>query len=112
MQFRPLLALPLTASGAVTAARFVDSTGAMIDTAGNAAMGVARSDAGDGEAFTCDTMGTAIVESGAAIAKGASLKSGADGRALTYDTGTKVGIALQAATAAGQMIETLLLPSA
>lgn len=112
MQSRPILSLPQTASGAVTAARFVDSAGAQIDTAGNAAMGVSRSDAADGEMFTADVLGTTIVEAGGVIAKGASLKSGADGRALAYDTGTKTAIALQAATAAGQMIEVLLLPAA
>ncbi|HWO57678.1 MAG TPA: capsid cement protein, partial [bacterium] len=59
-----------------------------------------------------DLLGTAIVEAGGAISAGSAVKSGADGRALAYDTGTKVGIALTGATAAGQRIEVLLLPSA
>ncbi|GAB7082292.1 capsid cement protein [Megalodesulfovibrio paquesii] len=112
MQSRPILTLPLTASGAVTAHRFVTATGAQVAAAGAAALGVARSDAATGELFPCDALGTGIVEAGGAIAAGVALKAGADGRALTHDTGVKVAISMQAATAAGQKIEVLLLPGA
>ncbi len=112
MQFVPVLTKPVTASGAVAANRFVLATGAQATVAGSSPIGVAREAAASGALFTCDMLGTAIVEAGAAIAKGVAVKTGADGRALTYDTGTKAGVALQAATAAGQMIEILLIPSA
>lgn len=50
--------------------------------------------------------------SGAAVTAGATLKSDASGRAITWATsGAKVGIALEAATASGQMIEVLLIPN-
>lgn len=111
-QFNPLLPITMTASGAVTAERFVTSAGAQISSAGAAAIGVARNTAASGERMTVDTYGTAIVEAGGSITAGAAVKSGADGRALTYDTGTKAGIALQASTGAGQRIEVLLLPAA
>lgn len=112
MQFRPMLTLPLTASGAVAGNRFVTSAGAQVAAAGAAALGVARSDAASGTLFPCDVLGTGMVEAGEAITAGAALKAGADGRAMVHDTGVKVAIALQAATAAGQKIEALLLPGA
>lgn len=112
MQFNPLLPITMSASGAVTAERFVTSAGAQVSSAGAAAIGVSRTTAADTEKITVDTVGTAIIEAGGAIALGAAVKSGADGRALTYDTGTKAGIALQAATGAGQRIEILVLSAA
>ena len=112
MQFIPVLTKPMTASGAVAANRFVLATGAQATVAGSAVIGVAREAAASAALFSCDILGTAIVEAGASIAKGVAVQTGADGRALTYDTGTKAAVALQAATAAGQMIEVLLLPSA
>lgn len=112
MQFNSLLAKTLTASGAVTAERFVSAAGAQVSVAGNPAVGVARNTAASGEKMTVDMLGTAIIEAGGAITAGVAVKAGADGRALAHDTGTKVGIALQAATQAGQRIEILLLPAA
>lgn len=112
MQFTPLLPLTMTASGAVTAERFITSAGAQVAVAGAAAIGVSRNTAADGALMTVDTFGTAIIEAGGAIAAGAAVKAGADGRALTYDVGTKSGVALQASTAAGQRIEILVLSAA
>ncbi len=112
MQFKPLLPLTMTASGAVTAERFVTSAGAQITSAGAAAVGVSRNTAADTALMTVDTLGTAIIEAGGNISKGAAVKSGTDGRALTYDSGTKAGIALQASTGAGQRIEILVLSAA
>ncbi|MDR4518956.1 MAG: DUF2190 family protein [Nitrosomonas sp.] len=111
-QFNPLLPITMTASGAVTAERFVTSAGAQVSAAGAAAIGVSRMTVASGEKMTVDTHGTAIIEAGGAIALGAAVKSGADGRALTYDVGTKAGIALQASTGAGQRIEIMTLPAA
>lgn len=112
MQFTPLLPLTMTASGAVTAERFVTSAGAQVSSAGAAAIGVSRATAADGASMIVDTLGTAIVEAGGNISKGAAVKSGADGRALTYDTGAKAGVALQASTGAGQRIEILVFSAA
>lgn len=111
-QFNSVLAKTLTAAGTIVAERFVSAAGAQISVAGNAAIGVARNAAAAGELVTVDMVGTAIIESGGAISAGVAVKSGADGRALTYDTGTKAGVALQAATGAGQRIEILLLAQA
>jgi len=112
MQYSPILTKTLSASGAITAERFVSAAGAQIAVAGSAAVGVARNTVASGENVAVDMLGTAIIEAGGAIAKGAAVKSGADGRALTYDVGTKAGVALMASTGAGQRIEILLLPAA
>lgn len=109
-QFNPLLPITMTASGAVTAERFVTAAGAQVASAGAAAIGVARNTAASGERMTVDTYGTAIIEAGGSITAGVAVKSGADGRALAHDTGTKAAIALQQSTGAGQRIEVLLLP--
>lgn len=48
------------------------------------------------------------VEAGAAIAVGARVESAADGRAVTLATGVPAGVALEAATAAGDIIAVAL----
>lgn len=107
-----LLALPLTLSGTVAADRFVTPAGAQAGAGANT-LGVARSAGVSGNKVTVDVLGTAIVEAGAAVAAGDTLKSDADGKAITWATsGAKVAIALQAATAAGQKIEVLLIQNA
>ncbi len=107
-----ILALPVTLSGTVAANRFVTPAGAQTGADGNA-LGAARSAGVSGEKITVDVLGTIIIESGAAITAGDTLKSDASGRAITWAvSGVRLAIALQAATAAGQMIEALPLPNA
>lgn len=107
-----LLALPVALTGTVAANRFVTPAGAQAGADANT-LGVARTAGVAGEKVTVDVIGTAVVEAGAAIAAGATLETDASGRAVTWATsGGKVAIALQAASAAGQMIEALLLPNA
>ncbi len=104
-----LLTLSLVAAGAVAAARFVTPLGARAGADVNT-IGVACSDAASGERVSVDVRGTTTVEAGAAVAVGATLKSDSVGRAITWATsGAKVAIALEAATAAGQFIEVLLV---
>jgi hypothetical protein len=111
-QNTPLLALPVTLSGTVAANRFITPAGAYASADGNT-LGVVRSGGGSGDKVTADVIGTAIVEAGAAVAAGATLKVDSTGRGITWVTsGARVGIALQAAGAAGNMIEVLLLPNA
>lgn len=111
-QYTSLLALPVTLTGTVAAHRFVTAAGAQAGVDANT-LGVARGAGVAGEKITVDVIGTAIVESGAAIAAGATLESDASGRAVTWaSSGGKVGIALQAAAGAGEFIEVLLLPNA
>lgn len=107
-----LLTLTLVAAGTIVANRFVTAGGVQAGADGNA-IGVANTAAVSGEKFPVTAKGTAVVEAGAAIAVGATLEVGASGRAVTWATsGGKVGYALEAAGAAGQMIEVLLLDNA
>lgn len=107
-----LLTLTMAAGGAIVANRFVTAGGVQTGADGNA-IGVANAAAASGEKFPVTVKGTAVVEAGAAIAAGATLKVDASGRAITWATsGGKVGYALEAATAAGQMIEVALLDNA
>jgi hypothetical protein len=108
----PILTLTRTLSGTVAANRFVTPSGAQAGADANT-LGVARSGGVSGDKIPVDVLGTAVVEAGAAISEGATLETDASGRAVTWATsGPKVGIALEAAGAAGQFIEVLLIPNA
>lgn len=111
MQSIPVLTLTVVASGAIVANRFVTPLNDQA-VADENTLGVSRTAAADGEACPVDVIGTTTVEAGAVVAAGASLKSDASGRAITWATsGAKVGIALSAAAAAGDLIEVLLVPN-
>lgn len=107
-----LLALTVAAAGTIAENRFVTPAGAQAGADANT-LGVCRQAAVVNDKVTVDVLGTAIVEAGAAVTLNATVKSDASGRAIDWITsGAKVGIALQAASAAGQMIEVLLVPNA
>lgn len=105
-----VLRLNVIATANITARRFVTVAGAVAG-AGVNALGVAFYGDVSGRSVPVDVLGTAIVESGTAVAKGAALQSDASGRAITKDAGATLGRALQAATAAGQFIEIVLIPN-
>jgi hypothetical protein len=108
----PLLTLSILASGAVTAHRFVTPLRDQA-VADENTLGVATTDAADGAALAVDALGTTIVEAGATITAGATLKADANGKAIPWAVaGAKVAVALEAASAAGQFIEVLLIPNA
>lgn len=107
----PLLTLTLALTGTVAANRFVKADGTQSVADANT-FGVARTAGVSGDKVPVDVMGTAVVEAGAAVAAGATVKADASGRAITWaSSGAKVGQALDVATAAGQMIEVLLIPN-
>lgn len=109
-----LLTLTVTATGAVSARRFVGFDGAQVDTAGALALGVARFDAIADDDLSLDVIGTTVVESGGAIDVGDALASDAQGRAIEKPAeGTPVVLAyaLDTASAAGEFIEVLLVRS-
>lgn len=111
-QAHPTLALTRTLSGTVAAHRFVSSVGAAVAADANA-LGVARTSGVSGDLVALDVLGTTIVEAGAAITAGDTLKVTTGGKAITWATsGAKVGIALQAATGDGSLIEVFLIPNA
>lgn len=105
-----VLTLPVIASGAIAAKRFVAYDGSQA-AAGDTVQGVARSDAADGEDVSVDTLGTAIVEAGGAVSVGDSLEPDATGRAVPDTAGgnPQVARALESATSSGQSIEVLLI---
>ena len=108
------LTLTVTAAAALAAARFVTQSGSY-PAAGAAAFGVTRtSAAAAGDLVPVDVNGTAIVEAGAAVTFDAPLMLDSQGRVVPLTVGGKspVARAMQAATAAGQQIEVLLVPSA
>jgi len=76
-------------------------------------IGVIQNSASSGEAVTIQTSGVSLAVAGAAIALGARVHVGSiDGRIDDDESGTAgacyVGIALEAATAAGQVISVLI----
>lgn len=107
-----LLAVAITATGAITANRFATAAGAVTGAAGNA-QGVAQSSAAIGEKFAATVLGTEVVETGAAIAAGALVESDATGRAITKAAGVALARLApgEVATAAGQFVEVILFPN-
>lgn len=109
MQSKAALTITIPATGTIVANRFVTKAGAQTGADGYA-LGVALTGASSGDKVPIDVLGTVTVESGAAITAGDTLKVDSSGRAITWATsGAKVGIALEAATAAGQLIEAMFI---
>jgi hypothetical protein len=104
----PLLTLSVIATVALTQARAVTGLGA-VPAAAARCLGIARTNAAIGERVPVDVDGTSIAESGAAIAIDAALELDASGRVITKSAGVTIGRALSTASAAGQMVEVLLI---
>lgn len=101
----------LLATTALVQNRFATTAGALAGADANT-LGVARYAGPIGDRVTTDIMGTAVVESGGVFPAMSTLKSDATGRAIVWAvSGAKVALALEAATAAGQFIECLLIPN-
>lgn len=108
-----LLTLTVTASATLAANRGVTSAGG-VPAAGVAIAGVTRTAGVTGDLVPTDVLGTAIGETGAAIAAGAAVEVDNQGRFITLNTGIKVGRMAPgqaAATAAGQLVELVLIPN-
>lgn len=109
----PILVATVISTGAIVANRFVTVAGGQTAADGHA-LGVAQAVAtAAGQPVPVLVQGIAVVEAGAAIAAGATIKSDASGRGITWATsGAKLGVALGAATAAGEKIPVVLTLSA
>lgn len=115
-----VLEIPMQASAAVTRDRFVTQTGnqtvAQTGTAGQRTLGVAQlsistTEATAGKSCAVQVLGVALVEAGAAVARGDRVTTDATARAITAGAAqVPAGVALKAATAAGQKIGVLLTP--
>lgn len=103
----------VTAAAALSAHRACTVAGA-VPAAGANALGFTRNAAAIGEDVTVDVVGSTHAEAGAAIAVGAAVEVDNQGRVITLASGAKVGrmAPMQAAaTAAGQVVEILLIPN-
>ena len=108
----PILTKTVRLTGTVAAHRGVTMAGAQAGADGNT-YGCSRIAGVSGELIPVDIEGTTVWEAGAAITAGASLETDASGRVVTWATsGPRVGIALEAAGAAGVFIEVRLLQNA
>lgn len=108
------LTLTVAAAGVLVANRFVTQAGAY-PAAGAPGFGVTRSSAeAAGDLVPVDITGTGIAEAGAAFAKDVPLMLDATGRVVLLTVGGKSPVArsMEAATAAGDLVEILLVPSA
>jgi hypothetical protein len=110
-QYISALAITVAATGTLVANRFVTKAGAQTGADGYS-IGVCRTAASSGDKVTLDTLGVIPVEAGAAVSAGDTLKADSSGRGITWATsGAKLGIALEAAGAAGDLISVLLIPN-
>lgn len=98
-----ILTASVIALANLTARRFVGFDGGVC-AAGAKALGVVEVDTDADNVAPANVLGIVLVEAGAAIAAEADVESDADGRAITKTTGAANGTALDAATAAGEMI--------
>jgi hypothetical protein len=112
-QAQPILSQSVTANGAIGEYRFVTPASAQVAAAGVNTLGVARMAAADKDVIPVDMLGTAIVETGAALTAGGPLQTDASGRAIDKAAGVTVARLLpgQTANAAGQFVEVLLIPN-
>lgn len=105
-QSHSLFPLTLRASGAVAARRAVGFGGAQASAPGGKVAGVADYSADDGGYFTVTVIGTAVIETGAAVAVGDGLIVDAQGRAIpsTGPLALKAGATAVTSTAANGAI--------
>ncbi len=108
MQQRPVLEFPVVAAGAIARKRFVTYQRAQAQD-GQRALGVSDYEAAQGKLCNLVVLGTTVVEAGGAVGVGDEVQSDAQGRAILRAAGVSNGRAVQAASAAGQMIEILLI---
>lgn len=105
-----LLTLSVVATAALAQYRAVTGTGA-VPAAGARCLGFTDTAADVGQRVSVGVLGTTIAEAGAAFAADTALELDAQGRVITKTTGVTVGRAIGAASAAGQMVEILLIPN-
>lgn len=114
---RVAITQPVNSDQSANFGRFMKGVGAgveMNDIAGGLCVGVLDTNDANaaGKSAPIVISGVTKVAAGAAVAKWASIQSDATGRAVAAAAGGRPqGIALEAATAAGQMIAVMLRPS-
>jgi hypothetical protein len=104
-----VLSLPIKATAAITQYRGLTVAGAVPAAGANGV--IARTAAAIGDVVTGDVLGTAQAEAGAAFAIGTALEFDASARVITKASGVTIGRAVTAASAAGDVVEVLLIPN-
>ncbi|WP_157201380.1 capsid cement protein [Massilia sp. Root418] len=105
-----LLTLSAVATAVLSANRAVTAAGA-VPVAGGRCAGFTDFPAAIGERVSYGALGTVVAEAGAAFAVDAALELDATGRVITKASGVAVARALGAASAAGQLVEILVIPN-
>lgn len=101
-----ILTTSILAAAALTQQRFVGADNAPC-LAGAVALGVAEVDAVPDDVVPVSVLGIIVVEAGAAVAKGQTVQSDKNACAVPKTDGVSVGIALDEALAAGDVIRIL-----
>jgi hypothetical protein len=104
-----LLSLPVQAITAITEYRAVTYAGAQVAAADAVVLGIASRSAANGEYVDVAVKGTAVIEAGGVVAVGALVYTDASGRGVAVGANNAIARALQAASAAGDFIEILLM---
>ena len=102
--FHPLLTLSITAMADLNDERRLIGFDGNVCAAAAKALGSLAATTAAGEQAPVDAIGVILVEAGGAIALGAQIQSDATGRAVTLAGGLPNGWAMDAATAAGEII--------
>ncbi|RQY11163.1 capsid cement protein [Burkholderia stagnalis] len=102
----PILTTSITATAGLNRFQFVGFDGGVC-AAGEKALGVAETSADVGEQASVNLLGTILVMAGAPIDLKAEVEVDAAGQAIPKATGKSNGYALDAATAAGDVIRIL-----
>jgi len=106
-----LLTKSFTASASLAQYQPIQATGAAATAAGNA-IGFANVAAASGDLVPAVVLGTSLAVAGAAIASGALVEVGSTvTQVVTKAAGVAIGRALSAATAAGDIIEVMIIPN-
>jgi Uncharacterized conserved protein (DUF2190) len=106
---RPIFTYSILAA-AVVAQNLAVGYDGNLAAAGTAMLGMSTTESEVGVMLAVDVQGTSICTSGAAFAKGDDLEVGSNGQLITQTTGVVVARALEAATAANEFCEIMLLP--
>jgi len=107
----PLLVKSVTAGAALAQYQPVQASGAAATAAGNA-VGFANVAAASGDLVPVTVLGTALAVAGAAITAGSLVEVGSTvTQVVTKSAGVAIGRALNAASAAGDIVEVLIIPN-
>ena len=101
------LTITTVATAEVASKQLIGLDGAPAD-AGEAVLGVAQTDAANGEAFAVDVIGVFDLVSGAAIPAGSAIQSDANGKPIVKADGIRIGTALTAAANPGDLVKILI----